>query len=128
MLFRWLSRLFARPSTVRHFDYVLGLGDVLVPPHCTATLSARPGISFRPERLVIPRGVAEHLLVCDVTVGRERQLRSVGRVPATMFDDRSSGPCLRSCVARPCDYVSVTVYNTSDDNQLFQAGIYGPEA
>ncbi len=120
MLFRWLSRLFARPSTVRHFDYVIGLGNVLVPPHCTATLSARPNVAFRLAKLVvpIPREVAEHLMVCDVAIRSKRRLHYPGRVRDSVF--------LNSCVVRPGDYVSVTVYTTSDDNPLFQAGISGP--
>jgi hypothetical protein len=123
---RLLANLFRLPTCKRHFDYVLGFGSTTVTGLGRATVSVRPNVAFRPERLVVPSGIAGSFMVEGIEVGGVRQLASVGGVPAVVFTERSLDVCMRMDVARPGDFVSVTILNQDVNERVFQCAMFGP--
>jgi hypothetical protein len=127
--FSRLFRLFTPPSRRRSLDYVVGFGTSTVAAHHPCKVSVIPAVAFRPERLIVPSTIAKHFRVANIEVNGVRQLRSVGSVPALMFTERMYGPhllILKMDVATPNDFVSVTLVNDSDVEQVFQCGMSGP--
>jgi hypothetical protein len=109
------------------FTVIVGFGTSTVPAHSPCKVSVRPAVAFRPERLVVPSTIADHFRVATIEVDGVRQLSSVGSVPALAFTGRSPHlQNLKRDVAKLDDFVSVTVVNDSDVEQVFQCALTGP--
>ena len=99
---------------------------IVVPPGGTATITQRPQVPFRPQRLVVPSDFAGVFLIQDLKVGNKSQLAANSALPARMFQEDATDSLLLLDTATPALDVVLIVTNIGGANQRFTAGIKGP--
>lgn len=57
----------------------------------SARITARPQVTFRPDRLVVAAAIAEFFLIDDLKIGKNSQLTSGDSIPAEAFSNLSVG-------------------------------------
>jgi hypothetical protein len=78
-----LTKLLERVAyLLRGRYYVLGFGQTKVAAHTNLVVSARPDVSFRPEKLVVSSTIAGHFQVVTLKIGSVSQPAQVHRLPA----------------------------------------------
>jgi len=114
-----------RPATRRR-EYPIGFEALAdTPPAGVTTVEARPQISFRGERLVIPSDISLFFVMDDLVVGKNSQLVAVGAIPAATFSEVGVGVRLNLDTANVGNLISLRVRNISADDQRFRATIIG---
>lgn len=107
-------------------DVVLGLGATLVLANCSANICVQPQLTFIPDHLEVPPSVADHFLVTDIKVNHNSVLDSTGAVPAWCFSShRHQYLRLKMDVAQASMFITVSVTNASDRDQLFTGAVVG---
>ena len=107
-------------------EYALGLGFTAVAGKSSANINVQPQVAFRPERLVIPPSIAEHFIITDIKVGKNSQLIATGALPASAFTNRSGATHMKMDTAQVSMFITISVYNTSDETKNFQGVFFGP--
>lgn len=92
--------------------FPLGFVQLAVAALATATITSRPQILFRPQRIVVPASVGTNFVITDIRIGKDSQLVQATELPAEIFAPAAVGVMLTLDTAQQgCD-VSVTVRNT----------------
>lgn len=92
--------------------FPLGFVQLAVAALATATITSRPQILFRPQRIVIPTALAAFFVITDIRIGKDSQLVQATELPAEIFSPVAVGVMLTLDTAQQgCD-VSLTVRNT----------------
>jgi len=113
-----------RPTRAR--EYPLGfLSDAPVVAGTTITVTSRPQIVFRGERLVIPSDIAGQFSIGDIIVGKNSQKVSTVPVPGRVFDERGVGIRMSLDTAQISQDIALTVTNISGADATFRAAIIG---
>lgn len=116
-------------APMRAREYPLGFdsGAILIPNNTSASITNRPQVVFRTERLVVPSDIGGGFVVDDVIVGKNSQLASntVG-LPARIFDERSVGVRLAADTAQISQDITLKITNVSGAPARFRAAIIGP--
>jgi len=110
-------------------EYHIGFdsGPVAVAINASATLTARPQVTFRPERLMVPSFIAPFFTVDNIIVGKDSQT-AVGAspVPATMYSEVAVGARLNLKTANLGHDVTLLVTNVDPAAaHRFRAGMIG---
>jgi len=115
------------PSKAREYPIGFDSGAVLIPNGASVSITNRPQVVFRVERLVIPSDIGGGFVVEDVIVGKNSQLASntVG-LPARVFDERGVGVRLAGDTAQISQDLTLKVTNVSGAPARFRAAIIGP--
>ncbi len=106
--------------------FPLGFVQLAVAAASTATITSRPQILFRPQRIVIPTSVGTNFVITDIRIGKDSQLVQATELPAEIFSPVAVGVMLTLDTAQQgCD-VSLTVRNTDGANPHdFRATMFG---
>lgn len=92
--------------------FPLGFVQLAVASLATATITSRPQILFRPQRIVVPASVGTNFVITDIRIGKDSQLVQATELPAEIFSPTAVGVMLTLDTAQQgCD-VSLTVRNT----------------
>jgi hypothetical protein len=79
-----------RPTKDREWAVGFDSG-VAIAAGASATITQRPQVLFRAERLVIPATTAASFLISDIKVGNKSQTVSSGSLPAAAFSETAFG-------------------------------------
>lgn len=113
-----------KPTRVR--EYVQGFDSLTaIPAAGVQTITQRPQIPFRPERLVVPSDIAGMFLLQDVKVGKNSQFASTQAVPARVFDEKAVGVRLGLDTAQISQDLVLVPINFSAGAQRFFAAMIG---
>lgn len=113
-----------RPTKAREFP--LGFeSPTTVAAGATATITSRPQIPFRGERLIIPSDIAGSFSILDLRVGKNSQFTSSGAVPGRTFQENSVGIRLQLDTAQISQDVTLSVQNVGGAPQTFRAALIG---
>lgn len=113
-----------KPTKAREFP--LGFESPLaVPNGNTATITSRPQIPFRGERLIVPSDIAGSFSILDLRVGKNSQFTSSGAVPARTFQENAVGIRLMLDTAQISQDVTLSVQNVGGAPQTFRAALIG---
>lgn len=106
--------------------YPLGFTQLAVPASGSATITSRPQILFRPQRLVIPASLSANFVLTDIRVGKDSQLVQATELPAEIFTQVAVGVMMTLDTAQPATDVSLSVRNTDGANPHdFRATMFG---
>ena len=74
-------------------EYPIGFdsGTTLIAAGAQASITVRPQIPFRGERLVVPSDIAGSFTIDDIRVGKNSQFVATGSVPARTFQETGVG-------------------------------------
>ena len=112
------------PTKSREFP--IGFDSVsTIAAGATATLTQRPQIIFRPERIVVPAAVAAFFQISDVKVGKNSQLVSAGAIPAATFAETAFGVRLKMDTVQVSQDLILIVINIDVAARRFFAAIIG---
>lgn len=113
-----------RPTKAREFP--LGFeSPTTVLAGATATITSRPQIPFRGERLIVPSDIAGSFSILDLRVGKNSQFTSSGAVPARTFQENAVGIRLQLDTAQISQDVTLSVQNVGGAPQTFRAALIG---
>lgn len=113
------------PSKSR--EYPLGFAsDAPVAAGASASITTRPQVPFRLDRLVVPSDLAGLFTIDDVKVGKNSQFAAEGAVPARIFQENGVGVCLKGDTAQISMNVTIRVTNISGAASMFRAAVIGP--
>ena len=113
-----------RPTKAREFP--LGFESAAaIPDGSTATITSRPQIPFRGERLIVPSDIAGGFSILDLRVGKNSQFTSSGAVPARTFQENAVGIRLMLDTAQISQDVTLSVMNIGGAPQTFRAALIG---
>lgn len=115
------------PTKAREYPLGFDSGAILIPNGAGVSITNRPQVIFRVERLVIPSDIGGGFVVEDVIVGKNSQLASntVG-LPARVFDERGVGVRLAGDTAQISQDITLKITNVSGAPARFRAAIIGP--
>jgi hypothetical protein len=115
------------PTKAREYPIGFDSGAVLIPNGASVSITNRPQVVFRVERLVIPSDIGGGFVVEDVIVGKNSQFASntVG-LPARVFDERGVGVRLAGDTAQISQDITLKITNVSGAPARFRAAIIGP--
>lgn len=92
----------------------------------TATITQRPQVPFRGERLIIPTPVAVTFDIIDIRVGKDSQLLASGSIPGIAFVENAQGVRLHLDTCNVGMDLTLTVQNKSTTTPAsFQAALIG---
>lgn len=113
-----------RPTKSREFP--VGFDSVAtIAAGASATLTQRPQIIFRPERIVVPAAVAAFFQINDVKVGKNSQLVSAGAIPAATFAETAFGVRLKMDTVQVSQDLILLVTNIDVAARRFLAAMIG---
>jgi len=113
-----------QPTKSREFP--VGFDSVTaIAPGASATLTQRPQIIFRPERIVIPASVAAFFQILDIKVGKNSQFVSAGALPAATFSESAFGVRLKMDTVQISQDLILFVQNIDVAGHRFLASMIG---
>lgn len=113
------------PSRAR--EQMLGFDSVAtIAAAATASITSRPQVTFRPDRLVVAGAVAASFLINDLKIGKNSQLLAGVAVPAEAFGQTAFGVRLKMDTAQVSQDIILNVTNISAGALRFNAVMIGP--
>tara|TARA_R100001244_G_scaffold132394_1_gene108869 strand:- start:14648 stop:15295 length:648 start_codon:yes stop_codon:yes gene_type:complete len=112
------------PTKSREFAIGFDSGTTIA-AGASATLTQRPQIIFRPERIVVPASLASFFLINDVKVGKNSQLVSAGAIPAATFSETAFGVRLKMDTVQISQDLIMLVTNIDVGAQRFLGAMIG---
>lgn len=107
-------------------EYPIGLDSgANVAAGTQATVTARPQVIFRGERLVIPSDIAGNFVIDDIRVGNKSQLVATGAIPARVFNEDGTGVNLSLDTCQVAMDLVVVATNISGAATRFRGSIIG---
>lgn len=118
--------LLSKTPPTKSREFPIGFDSVAtIAAGASATLTQRPQIIFRPERIVIPAAVAAFFQVTDVKVGKNSQFVSSGAVPAATFAETAFGVRLKMDTVQISQDLIIEVTNIDVAARRFLAAMIG---
>lgn len=118
--------LLRKTAPTKSREFPIGFDSVgTIAAGATATLTQRPQIIFRPERIVVPAAVAAFFQINDVKVGKNSQLVSSGAIPAATFSETAFGVRLKLDTVQVSQDLILIVVNIDVAARRFLAAIIG---
>jgi hypothetical protein len=131
-LCRAMLRVFERQNTIMSPTFsgdeimcALGLGSTLVYGVSSANINVQPSEDFHLDRLIISSDVAKYFLVTDIKVGGESQFQSRCCIPGLSFTENVFAIKLKGDMARPSQFITVSVTNQAANGCNFQGVLIG---
>ena len=91
----------------------------------TQTISVSAQTVFKPERLNVPRNIADFFTIDNMTVGNVPLAAATGAVPASSFATDAVGANVRKVTANPGVQVTLVVTNIDGAAHRFRATFFG---
>lgn len=118
--------LLKKTAPTKSREFPVGFDSVAtIAAGATATLTQRPQIIFRPERIVVPAAVAAFFQISDVKVGKNSQLVSAGAIPAATFSETAFGVRLKMDTVQISQDLILIVVNIDVAARRFLAAMIG---
>jgi hypothetical protein len=114
-----------RPTKAREFPLGFDSGITPIPAGGTASITSRPQVPFRGERLIVPSDIAGSFTITDLRVGKNSQFSSSGAVPARTFQENAVGIRLQLDTAQISQDITINVQNIGGAPQTFRASLIG---
>lgn len=109
--------------------YPIGFVQLAVPASGTVTVTSRPQILFRPQRLVVPASLAANFVITDLRVGKDSQFAQATELPAEIFSQVAVGVMLTLDTAQISNDLALTIRNIDAANPHdFRAVMLGASA
>jgi len=94
----------------------------------SATITSRPQVLFRGERLVVPSDIAGDFTVDDVKVGKDSQFVAEGSIPARVLQENAVDVLFQLDTAQISQDITISVTNISGAPRTFRAALIGSAA
>lgn len=107
---------------------IMGPDPTVVSAGTAATIQLQPQQLFRTERLIIPSDIAPFFRIDDIRVGNRSQLVTTGSLPGSAFSEVAIDAYVEFDSADIGNLISLTVFNTDDEDQTFLAMLLGTAA
>ncbi len=118
--------LLRKTAPTKSREFPIGFDSVAtIAAGASATLTQRPQIVFRPERIVVPAAVAAFFQITDVKVGKNSQFVSSGAVPAATFAETAFGVRLKMDTCQISQDLIIEVTNIDVAARRFLASMIG---
>lgn len=118
--------LLRKTEPTKSREFPIGFDSVnTIAAGAAATLTQRPQIVFRPERIVVPAAVAAFFQITDVKVGKNSQFVSAGAVPAATFAETAFGVRLKMDTCQISQDLIIDVTNIDVAARRFLASMIG---
>lgn len=118
--------LLKKTEPTKSREFPVGFDSVTaIAAGASATLTQRPQIIFRPERIVVPAAVAAFFQINDVKVGKNSQLVSAGAIPAATFAETAFGVRLKMDTVQISQDLILIVTNFDVAGHRFLASMIG---
>jgi hypothetical protein len=113
-----------RPTKAR--EYVMGFeSPAAVNPGVVTSITTRPQVPFRCERLLVPSDIAGSFTILDFRVGKNSQFAANTAVPARTFQENAVGIRLQLDTAQVSQDLTINVQNIGGAPQTFRASVIG---
>lgn len=120
------AALVRQPAFNKSREYVIGFDSTTtVAAAAQATITARPQVPFRGERLIVPSDIAGSFVIDDIRVGKNSQLVAAGAIPARTFEQTGVGVRLRLDTCQVSMDLILQVTNISGGALRFRASMIG---
>lgn len=94
----------------------------------SATITSRPQVLFKGQRLVVPSDVAGDFTVDDVKVGKDSQFVAEGAIPARVLQENAVDTAFELDTAQISQDISISVTNIAGAPRVFRAALIGKAA
>lgn len=122
------STLVRQSAPTKSRNLVIGFVQTAIAAAASATVTQRPQVLFRPQRVVVPASLAPNFTIDDIKVGNKSQLISAGAVPAEAFAQTSFGVEMKMDTCQISMDLILEVTNISAAASDFRASVYGEAA
>lgn len=117
----------SKPTKARRFP--LGfVSNGTIASGDSATITSRPQVLFKGQRLVVPSDIAGDFTIDDVKVGKDSQFVAEGAIPARMLQENAVDVAFELDTAQISQDISVSVTNIAGAPRIFRAGLVGKAA
>jgi len=94
----------------------------------SATITSRPQVLFKGQRLVVPSDVAGDFTIDDVKVGKDSQFVAEGAIPARVLQENAVDTAFELDTAQISQDISISVTNIAGAPRVFRAALIGKAA
>jgi len=94
----------------------------------SVTITSRPQVLFRGERLVVPSDIAGDFVIDDVKVGKDSQFVAEGAIPARILQENAVDVGFQLDTAQISQDISISVTNIGGAPRTFRAALIGSAA
>lgn len=94
----------------------------------SATITSRPQVIFKGQRLVVPSDVAGTFVLDDVKVGKDSQFVAEGSIPARVLQENAVDVAFELDTAQISQDISISVTNIGGAPAVFRAALIGQAA
>jgi len=94
----------------------------------SATITSRPQVIFKGQRLVVPSDVAGSFVLDDVKVGKDSQFVAEGSIPARVLQENAVDVAFELDTAQISQDISISVTNIGGAPVVFRAALIGQAA
>lgn len=94
----------------------------------SATITSRPQVIFKGQRLVVPSDVAGTFVLDDVKVGKDSQFVAEGSIPARVLQENAVDVAFELDTAQISQDISISVTNIGGAPATFRAALIGQAA
>lgn len=94
----------------------------------SATITSRPQVIFKGQRLVVPSDVAGSFVLDDVKVGKDSQFVAEGSIPARVLQENAVDVGFELDTAQISQDISISVTNIGGAPATFRAALIGQAA
>lgn len=117
----------SKPTHARRFPLgFVSNGTILAGD--SATITSRPQVLFKGERLVVPSDVAGDFVIDDVKVGKDSQFVAEGAIPARVLQENAVDVYFELDTAQISQDISISVTNIGGAPRTFRAALIGKAA
>lgn len=97
-------------------------------PGQSITITSRPQVLFRGERLVLPSDLAGDFAVDDLKVGKDSQFVAEGAIPGRVLQENATDVGFDLDTAQISQDISISVTNIGGAPRTFRAALWGKVA
>lgn len=94
----------------------------------STTITSRPQVLFRGERLVIPSDIAGDFVIDDVKVGKDSQFVAEGSIPGRVLQENAVDVAFQLDTAQISQDITISATNISGAPRTFRAALIGSAA
>lgn len=94
----------------------------------STTITSRPQVLFRGERLVIPSDIAGDFVIDDVKVGKDSQFVAEGSIPGRVLQENAVDVAFQLDTAQISQDITISATNISGAPRTFRAALIGQAA
>lgn len=116
-----------KPTHARRFP--LGfVSNGTIDANDSATITSRPQVLFKGQRLVVPSDIAGDFTIDDVKVGKDSQFVAEGPIPARVLQEDAVDVAFELDTAQISQDISISVTNIGGAPRTFRAALIGKAA